>query len=92
MGGSHEADTECFEASCDIAACCLADASCVTLRETDCAAAGGVWHGPDGVCGDFNQNGTDDVCETPTCPHIDGDGNVGIVDFLDLLGHWGACP
>ena len=93
LGGAHEADTACAAVSCDIAACCLADASCSTLRETDCTAAGGIWHGPDGVCGDFDQNGTDDVCETSSCPHdVDNDGTVGIVDFLDLLGSWGACP
>jgi len=93
LGGSFEADIECPAASCEVAACCLADASCVVLREADCTAAGGVWHGPDGICGDFDQNGTDDVCETPTCPHdINGDGIVGIVDFLDLLAHWGPCP
>ncbi len=93
LGGSHETETECFEASCETAACCLADASCVALRETDCAAAGGVWHGPDGICGDFDQNGTDDVCETTACPHdSNGDGNVGIVDFLNLLATWGPCP
>ena len=23
---------------------------------------------------------------------IDGDGDVGITDFLELLGNWGACP
>ena len=93
LGGSHEADTECFQTSCETAACCLADASCLLLRETDCTAAGGVWHGPNGICGDFNQNGTDDVCETPTCPHdINGDGTVGVVDFLNLLASWGPCP
>ncbi|MCH7799021.1 MAG: 4Fe-4S dicluster domain-containing protein [Planctomycetes bacterium] len=25
-------------------------------------------------------------------PDFDGDGDVGIVDFLELLGHWGLCP
>ena len=93
LGGAHEGDTACAAVSCDIAACCLAKASCVAVRETDCAAAGGIWKGPDGVCGDFDQNGTDDVCETSACPHdVDNDGTVGIVDFLDLLGSWGACP
>ncbi len=29
----------------------------------------------------------------PPCPwDTSGDGQVGIVDFLDLLGHWGDCP
>jgi len=25
-------------------------------------------------------------------PDFDGDGTVGITDFLALLGNWGACP
>jgi len=25
-------------------------------------------------------------------PDLDGDGNVGIVDFLELLASWGPCP
>ncbi len=92
LGGAMEVGLECFEAGCEVAACCLPDASCQELRESDCTMAGGIWHGPDGVCGDFNQNGSDDVCETTTCPHdIDNDGMVGIVDFLDLLANWGPC-
>jgi len=32
-------------------------------------------------------------CPIPVCPgDIDGDGTVGIVDFLQLLGTWGPCP
>jgi len=32
-------------------------------------------------------------CPIPVCPgDIDGDGNVGITDFLDLLAAWGPCP
>ena len=25
-------------------------------------------------------------------PDFDGDGSVGINDFLELLANWGACP
>ena len=25
-------------------------------------------------------------------PDLDGDGTVGVTDFLDLLAAWGACP
>jgi len=32
-------------------------------------------------------------CPIPVCPgDINGDGNVGINDFLDLLAAWGPCP
>jgi hypothetical protein len=30
---------------------------------------------------------------TPPCPgDVNGDGEVGINDFLDLLASWGRCP
>jgi hypothetical protein len=28
----------------------------------------------------------------PAIGDIDGDGSVGVTDFLDLLGAWGPCP
>ena len=31
-------------------------------------------------------------CPQPCVADLDGDGNVGIVDFLDLLAAWGLCP
>ncbi|MCH7799240.1 MAG: hypothetical protein IID28_12460, partial [Planctomycetes bacterium] len=34
-----------------------------------------------------------DTCPIPVCTgDIDGDGTVGITDFLQLLGAWGPCP
>ena len=93
VGGSLNEQLDCPDISCVTAACCLADVSCVAVREVECTTLGGVWHGPDGVCGDFNQNGFDDVCETAGCPHdTNNDGQVGINDFLDLLASWGKCP
>jgi len=41
---------------------------------------------PAGVLGDFD-------LLMPCCPaDLDGDGEVGITDFLDLLAAWGPCP
>jgi hypothetical protein len=41
---------------------------------------------PAGVLGDFD-------LPTACCPaDLDGDGEVGITDFLDLLAAWGPCP
>ena len=32
-------------------------------------------------------------CETGNCPSdINGDGNVDVVDFLQMLAAWGDCP
>ncbi len=46
----------------------------------------------DGTLIDADDNGVPDSCE-PTCiADIDGTGDVGIVDFLDLLADWGPCP
>ena len=45
-----------------------------------------------GFSRDVNGNGTPDECES-SCPgDIDGDGTVGINDFLDLLAAWGPNP
>ena len=30
--------------------------------------------------------------DCPNCPDIDGDGNVGILDLLQMLAAHGACP
>ena len=43
-----------------------------------------------GMSSDKNENGVPDECECPG--DIDGDGEVGILDFLTLLGNWGPCP
>ncbi len=31
-------------------------------------------------------------CSPATCPDIDGDGEVGINDFLLVIGNWGPNP
>jgi hypothetical protein len=41
-------------------------------------------------CNDFNGNLVPDDCEVPG--DLDGDGTVGVLDFLQLLGAWGPCP
>jgi hypothetical protein len=44
----------------------------------------------DGASPDVNGNGIPDECEC--LPDLDGDGAVGITDFLQLLGAWGPNP
>jgi hypothetical protein len=39
---------------------------------------------------DANGNGVPDECDVPG--DLDGDGSVGITDFLMLLARWGPCP
>jgi hypothetical protein len=46
-----------------------------------------------GFSDDNNGNGTPDECESSSCPgDLDGDGEVGITDFLALLAAWGPNP
>jgi glucose/arabinose dehydrogenase len=44
----------------------------------------------DGTSPDENGNGIPDECDEPA--DLDGDGTVGINDFLLLLAAWGSCP
>ncbi len=50
----------------------------------------GAW----AAAGEFMQAGQSYVVfGRAPCPwDLDGDGTVGITDFLQLLGAWGACP
>jgi hypothetical protein len=43
-----------------------------------------------GQADDANGNGVPDECDVPG--DLDGDGSVGITDFLILLARWGPCP
>ncbi len=46
----------------------------------------------DGTATDADDNGIIDTCE-PTClGDVDGNGMVGINDFLQVLADWGSCP
>jgi hypothetical protein len=46
-----------------------------------------------GVSGtDYNGDGMPDVCGKSCPSDFNDDGAVDIVDFLKLLGNWGACP
>ena len=45
-----------------------------------------------GFSSDVNGNGTPDECESGCPGDVDGDGTVGINDFLDLLAAWGPNP
>ena len=67
------------------AACCLGDGGCVALVRDLCVEAGGTPSPPFTPCSQV-------TCPQPCSADIDGDGMVGIVDFLDLLAAWGPCP
>ena len=46
----------------------------------------------DGTAVDADDDGVIDTCE-PTCfGDVDGDGMVGIIEFLQVIADWGLCP
>ena len=71
--------------ACVGGACCLNDCCIVVALEENCIAAGGTYQGDSTTCDAAR-------CPDPCPADIDGDGNVGINDFLDLLAAWGRCP
>ena len=66
-------------------ACCLGDGTCVVMFSDLCVEAGGTQTPPGTQCSQV-------TCDQPCYGDLDGDGMVGITDFLDVLGAWGACP
>ncbi len=73
-----------FTCPTSITACCLGDGTCVVLVLDLCVEAGGT-SSPFTPCSAV-------TCDQPCYGDVDGDGMVGITDFLDLLAAWGACP
>ena len=99
IGGIYYGDgvEECPpDSPCEIlGACCYGILKCRIRSEPGCFNGGansGIWKGPDTNCDDADFNGISDVCDTTICMgDLDGDGEVGIVDFLFLLALWGPC-
>ena len=62
--------------------CCFKDGSCQILQADVCAQSGGCWQGTAPLeCGDI-----------PCCrSDVNNDGDVGILDFLQVIGEWGPC-
>ena len=65
-------------------ACCLGDGGCAVLAPPLCTEAGGTFSTAHTRCSDVE-------CPQPCDADVDGDGTVGILDFLDLLAAWGDC-
>ena len=87
IGGSPGAPgSSCSEGECGPGACCVGSVCLVVFDGPSCAQQGGVYQGwssiPMACVG----------VECLPCPaDVDGDGTVGILDFLDLLAAWGDC-
>ncbi|TDJ55402.1 MAG: hypothetical protein E2O40_05985 [Planctomycetota bacterium] len=73
--------------------CCRETDSCVPVAPSPDCNGNGVLDSCDidqDTSDDRNGNGVPDECECSG--DLDGDGDVGIVDFLFLLASWGPCP
>ena len=68
----------------DTGACCV-QGYCSSLTEGQCFDLQGSYAGDNVICDDA---GCPEVCPGD----IDGDGQVGIVDILTVIGTWGPCP
>jgi parallel beta-helix repeat protein len=68
----------------DTGACCV-QGYCTSMTEAQCFELSGSYAGDDVICEDA---GCPEFCPGD----IDGDGQVGIVDILTVIGTWGPCP
>ena len=77
---------EILECVIGIGACCGGDA-CWEMEESDCLNGGGLWSGDTTLC-------TTVTCEAAnSCPaDVNGDGEVEVMDIIELITAWGACP
>ena len=67
----------------DTGACCV-QGYCTSMTEAQCFDLSGSYAGDNVIC--------DDAGCPEFCPgDIDGDGQVGIVDMLTVIGTWGPC-
>ena len=86
-GGTPGREGEDCTFECGPGACCLADNSCtVTFDEEQCISQGGIYQGwnPSADCAAV-------PCQAQCPADLDGNGEVGINDFLILLQLWGPC-
>ena len=68
-----------------ISSCCLPNDTCENLSIADCQNQGGASY-------------IDETCASMECPinlvctgDLDGDGQIGFGDLLDLISAWGPC-
>ena len=83
QGGKLACDSVFLSCPPESVACCLGDGTCLVIVPNVCLESGGT---------PSNTFCFEVTCDQPCDADVDGDGNVGINDFLDLLAAWGPCP
>jgi predicted outer membrane repeat protein len=88
-GGTWSGDaTVCASVTCEsnnsfLGACCVTG-YCIQATEHACVESGSDFHGTNVECIDI-------ICVS--CPEdINGDGEVGVLDIIQLISAWGVCP
>lgn len=89
-GGTWSGDaTVCASVTCEstggelLGACCVSG-NCVQSTEHACVESGSDFHGTNVECIDI-------ICVS--CPEdVNGDGEVGVLDIIQLISSWGVCP
>jgi len=83
--GGYEANRIAAWNGCPLRGACCINGTAVQLYEDECAAAGGVFHGEEVPSEDV-------TCGQPCPADLTGDQQVNVLDLLDMLEAWGACP
>jgi hypothetical protein len=81
-------DTICEMVEClgmEAGGCCLNDTCIMAAAESACLDAGGEFHGALVECEDVE-------CYVGCPEDINGNGSVDVLDIIDLISAWGACP
>ncbi len=81
--GKFACDTVFGSCPPESVACCLGDGTCLVMVPNLCLETGGT---------PSNTACFQVTCDQPCYGDVDGDGSVGITDFLEVLAEWGACP
>ncbi len=88
-GVFHGEDIVCEMVECyglNSGACCLGSLCLVTANEDACLDAEGEFQGIQVFC-------ADEIVECIGCPaDLNGDGSVEVLDIIELISAWGACP
>jgi predicted outer membrane repeat protein len=76
-----------LECTTGIGACCGGPA-CWEMDEETCLNGGGTWNGDATLCATVTCEGSNSGCAAD----LNGNGSVEVLDIIELISAWGACP